>query len=107
MFTSGAVDEDVPCAVCRASNTFASIMIPGRKSCYNGWQMEYNGILASDSYADKASSFICVDSSPEFLQAGKDDKNGNLLYATGTKCGSLPCPPYTDNMSVYCVVCSK
>jgi hypothetical protein len=43
-----------------------------------GWQMEYNGILASDSYADKASSFICVDSSPEFLQAGKDDKNGKL-----------------------------
>jgi hypothetical protein len=59
-FTSGASNEDVPCAVCRASNTFTSIMIPGRKSCYNGWQMEYNGILASDSYADKASSFICV-----------------------------------------------
>ena len=36
MFASGALDEDVPCAVCRTSNTYTSIMIPGRKSCYTG-----------------------------------------------------------------------
>lgn len=107
VFASGAKDEDVPCAVCRTSNTYTSIMIPGRKSCYTGWNREYNGILASNHYSFKASSYICVDASPEFVPGGKDNKNGNLLYATGTKCGSLTCPPYTDNMSVYCVVCSK
>ena len=107
VFASGAVDEDVPCTVCRTSKTYTSIMIPGRKSCYGGWNREYNGILASNRYNYKASSYICVDSSPEFVPGGKDNKNGNLLYTTGTKCGSLTCPPYTDNMSVYCVVCSK
>jgi hypothetical protein len=107
MFASGALDEDVPCAVCRTSNTYTYIMIPGRKSCYTGWNKEYHGILVSNRYSYKALSFICVDASSEFVPGGKDNKNGNLLYATGTKCGSLTCPPYTDNMSVYCVVCSK
>jgi hypothetical protein len=67
--------------------------------------MENNTVLLTFFFAIKGivfiiTSYICVDSSPEFVPGGKDDKNGNLLYATGTKCGSLTCPPYTDNMSV-------
>ncbi|VDH90191.1 Hypothetical predicted protein [Mytilus galloprovincialis] len=104
---TGAVNEDAPCAVCRSHYTYASIMIPGRKSCYSGWKLEYQGYLMSNSYGYKASSYICVDNNPEFLQGGKSNQNGNLLYATGTKCGSLPCPPYDDHFAVYCVVCSK
>ncbi|CAG2221521.1 unnamed protein product [Mytilus edulis] len=106
-FGSGALDEDVPCALCRSKHTYSSVMIPGRKSCYPGWKIEYYGYLASNSYAYKATSFICVDASPEFVQGGKENKDGNLLYGTGTKCGSLPCPPYDDNFAVLCVVCSK
>ncbi|CAG2222709.1 unnamed protein product [Mytilus edulis] len=106
-FGAGAADEDAPCAVCRSHYTYASIMIPGRKSCYSGWKLEYHGYLASNHYGYKASSYICVDNKPEFLQGGKSNQNGNLLYATATKCGSLPCPPYDDNFAVYCVVCSK
>ncbi|VDI57444.1 Hypothetical predicted protein [Mytilus galloprovincialis] len=106
-FGSRAVDEDVPCALCRSKYTYSSVMIPGRKTCYLGWKIEYYGYLASDSYSDKASSFICVDASPEFIQGGKANRNGNLLYGTGTICGSLPCPPYDDNFAVLCVVCSK
>ncbi|XP_071146985.1 uncharacterized protein [Mytilus edulis] len=107
-FGSGALDEDVPCALCRSKHTYSSVMIPGRKSCYFGWKLEYYGYIASDSYTQKASSFICVDASPEFVQGGKaTNKDGRLLYGTGTKCGSLPCPPYDDNFAVLCVVCSK
>ncbi|XP_063409034.1 uncharacterized protein LOC134692507 [Mytilus trossulus] len=106
-FGSGAVDEDVPCALCRSKHTYSSVMIPGRKSCYSGWKLEYYGYIASDSYTQKASSFICVDASPEFVQGGKANKDGSLLYGTGTKCGSLPCPPYDNNFAVLCVVCSK
>ncbi|VDH90187.1 Hypothetical predicted protein [Mytilus galloprovincialis] len=106
-FGAGAADEDAPCAVCRSHYTYASIMIPGRKSCYSGWKLEYHGYLASNHYGYKASSYICVDNKPEFLQGGKSNQNGNLLFATATKCGSLPCPPYDDNFAVYCVVCSK
>ncbi|XP_071136715.1 uncharacterized protein [Mytilus edulis] len=106
-FVTGANTEDVPCALCRSANTSSSIMIPGRESCDSGWKIEYNGILASGSYSHKPSSYLCLDSHPEFLQAGQDNKDGHLLYATRTKCGSLACPPYVDNMAINCVVCSK
>ncbi|VDI25899.1 Hypothetical predicted protein [Mytilus galloprovincialis] len=107
LFANGANDEDAPCALCRSTNTTSTIMIPGRITCDDGWKMEYHGILASGAYNHKPSSYICLDSNPEFLQAGKDDKNGHLLYATTTKCGSLACPPYVDKMAINCVVCSK
>ncbi|CAC5365956.1 unnamed protein product [Mytilus coruscus] len=42
-----AIDEDIPCAVCKSVNTHISIMIPGRETCYQGWKKEYNGLLAS------------------------------------------------------------
>ncbi|XP_071134416.1 uncharacterized protein [Mytilus edulis] len=106
-FGHGAEDEDVPCALCRSVNTSTSIMIPGRESCDSGWKIEYRGILASGAHHYKPSSYICLDSHPEFLQAGEDNKNGHLLYATRTKCGSLACPPYANNMAINCVVCSK
>lgn len=106
-FVNGAQDEDVPCALCRSVNTSETIMIPGRITCDGGWKIEYHGILASGGYSQKSSSYICLDSDPEFLQAGKDNKNGRLLYATTIKCGSLACPPYFDNTAINCVVCSK
>lgn len=82
-------------------------MIPGRKSCYSGWTMEYNGRLASNAYTYRASSYVCVDMNPDFIAGGEANNNHNLLYATGSKCGSLPCPPYHDNLELYCVVCTK
>ncbi|VDI44163.1 Hypothetical predicted protein [Mytilus galloprovincialis] len=106
-FVNGAANEDVPCALCRSVNTSTSIMIPGRESCDSGWKLEYHGILASGHYGNKPSSYICLDSHPEFLQAGEDDKNGHLLYATQTNCGSLACPPYVNNKAINCVVCSR
>ncbi|CAG2197574.1 unnamed protein product [Mytilus edulis] len=90
-----------------SANTSTSIMIPGRESCDSGWKIEYHGILASGAYNHKPSSYICLDRHPEFLQGGEDNKNGRLLYATQTKCGSLPCPPYANKMAINCVVCSK
>ena len=106
-FRKSAQNEDTPCAFCRSKDTTASVMIPGRKSCYNGWKREYQGNLASGAESHKPSSYICVDSNPEFLQGGEINNNDNLLYATGAKCGSLPCPPYGNNLAIYCVVCSK
>lgn len=106
-FGPHAKDEDVPCAVCLSGNTSVSLMIPGKSMCYNGWKMEYNGYLASNFYGGKASFYICIDSNPEYLQGGESNNNENLLYATTAKCGSLPCPPYTNNQAVNCVVCSR
>ncbi|CAG2199577.1 unnamed protein product [Mytilus edulis] len=95
-FAPGSANEDVPCALCRSSSS--SVMIPGRKSCYSGWKREYFGILASGCYDCKASSYICVDMNPEYIAGGERNNDNNLLYATSMKCGSLPCPPYHNDL---------
>lgn len=105
--SSDAYDREVPCSVCRRVNSTASLMIQGRTSCNSGWNKEYQGIVASDLYSNKPSNYICVDSHPEYITGGQTSQDDRLLYATGTKCGSLPCPPYHDNSELYCVVCTK
>jgi len=85
----------------------SSVMITGRKSCYPGWQVEYNGFLASDRISHSASSYICLDKNPEYVPGGQKDENGRRLYLTLIKCGALSCPPYKVNHMVHCVVCSQ
>lgn len=52
------------------------------------------------------SEFICVDSAMEVDARSDKNENGNLLYYTQTRCGSLPCPPYVNAKVVTCAVCS-
>ena len=106
-FKSDAHDEDVPCAVCRTPGKISTLMLPGRRTCYTGWTMEYNGHIASGHFGETSSEYICVDSAPEYLASGQRNDNGHLLYITKSKCGALPCPPYKDNVALNCVVCSK
>jgi hypothetical protein len=43
-------------------------MIPGRNACYNGWNLEYRGVLVSGYYGHKAAStYICLDEKPEIV----------------------------------------
>ncbi|XP_052068995.1 uncharacterized protein LOC127708186 [Mytilus californianus] len=104
---SDAVDEDIPCAFCRSLNTTSSEMFPGRNVCYHGWKTAYEGFVMSGYWGHRASSFICVDLHPDYVPGGKANVDGHRLYVTGTKCGSLSCPPYYDNLALNCVVCSK
>lgn len=104
---SDAVNEDIPCAFCRSLNTTSSAMFPGRNVCYHGWKMEYEGYVMSGYWGNRASSFICVDAHPDYVPGGKANTDGQVLYVTGTKCGTLTCPPYHDNVAVNCVICSK
>lgn len=106
-FASNAANEDAPCALCRKTTSSSVIMIPGRQTCYDGWSLEYKGYLGSGHRTHTASSYICVDSSPEFIPSGHADVNGKLVYVVGYKCGPLPCPPYVNQRKVDCVVCSK
>ncbi|CAG2246239.1 unnamed protein product [Mytilus edulis] len=102
-----SVNEDVTCALCRSANTSSSVMFPSRKTCYSGWKFEYGGIIVSSAYSYNPSPYICVDSNPSFVTGGKRSNDDHLLYITKMRCGSLPCPPYVDNVQVYCVICSK
>jgi len=106
-FGTNSVNEDMPCAVCRRNSVSTTVMIPGRKSCYPGWRMEYNGLLAGGDHTHSASSYLCVDKIPEYIPSGQKNEDGHLFYVISFKCGPLPCPPYKDNTVVNCVVYSK
>ena len=106
-FAPDALNEDMPCSVCRSSSASTTIMIPGRSTCYSGWTHQYNGVLASGSPAHSSSSYICVDEHPDYIVSGQSNDGGRELYVVAYKCGSLPCPPYHNNRKASCVVCSK
>ncbi|XP_071138738.1 uncharacterized protein [Mytilus edulis] len=109
IFAANSVNQDVPCAVCRVKQASSVIMIPGKNRCYTGWNMEYNGYLASNQYGqDAAGSYVCIDIQPEYVTGGSSwNSNSKLFYDVVAKCGSLKCPPYKQDHPLTCVVCSK
>lgn len=101
-------DHDVPCAVCLVRRRSVVMMFPGRKTCYNGWKLEYSGYLMAGRPIHAAgSTYTCVDSNPDTAHGGKADENGYLFYQVEANCGSLKCPPYVQGREVVCAVCSK
>jgi hypothetical protein len=95
------------CAVCRTSRT-TTTMIPGTNICPSDWTMEYSGhIMAGYTDHTAPSEYICVDSSTGYYPSNSNNDNQNVLYYTVSNCGALPCPPYSDNVIVTCIVCSK
>ncbi|VDH97910.1 Hypothetical predicted protein, partial [Mytilus galloprovincialis] len=108
VFGNNNIDKDVPCAVCLAIHRTSIMMVPGKLNCYKGWTTEYQGILASGHHADPgASSYICVDHSPEVLEGGVQNENGYTLFPVKAYCGSLKCPPYVQNIHLIKLLSSN
>lgn len=99
--------QDVPCAVCQTTSRQQQIMIPARMHCPAGWRKEYFGFLMSSHASHRRTQYVCVDSEPEALAHGQRNENGALFYPVRARCGTLPCPPYTNDEEIPCVVCSK
>ncbi|CAC5420844.1 unnamed protein product [Mytilus coruscus] len=108
-FASNSANQDVPFAVCRVKQASSVIMIPGKNWCVTGWNMEYNGYLASNDHSNAAAgSFVCIAIQPEYINGGSSWNGGSkLFYDVVAKCGSLRCPPYKQDYPLTCVVCSK
>uniref|UniRef100_A0A8W8IHH6 Short-chain collagen C4 n=1 Tax=Magallana gigas TaxID=29159 RepID=A0A8W8IHH6_MAGGI len=101
-------DHDVPCAVCLVRQRSVVQMFPGRRTCYNGWKLEYSGYLMAGRPIHKAAStYTCVDRKPDLADGGKANQNGYLFYQVEAICGSLKCPPYVQGRELVCAVCSK
>lgn len=99
--------SEAPCAMCHVSRG-QSIMVPGRKECYDGWTKEYSGYLVSGypGYAD-SSEYICLDRRPEVVpHSGKAETENQLFFVEGHCGGTLACPPYIEGRELACVVCS-
>ena len=106
-FENPLLDENVPCSVCRSSKP-SVLMIPGRKTCLNGWNLEYAGYLASGAHNHAAATeYICLDANPEAISSGFSNQNGKLFYLVEGMCGSLEYPPYENGRELTCAVCSK
>ena len=83
-------------------------MVPGRNTCFNGWNLEYAGYLASGAHHSAAATeYICLDANPETVPSGFSDQDGKLFHLVEGICGSLECPPYENGRELTCAVCSK
>ena len=70
--------------------------------------MQYTGRLASSHHSHPSGkNYVCVDKDPDYVAGGDRDSSGALFYEVSFVCGSLPCPPYTNDSAVLCVVCTK
>ena len=103
-----------PCAVCHMPQRSASVMIPIRTSCPDGWTQDYTGYLMSEhSYTIKdkvrhTSNWICMDGVPEISTGGvRYAQDQAVLTVVKVGCGTLPCSKYNDGWELPCVVCSK
>uniref|UniRef100_A0A8W8IG06 Short-chain collagen C4-like n=1 Tax=Magallana gigas TaxID=29159 RepID=A0A8W8IG06_MAGGI len=66
---TGLFEHDVPCAVCLVRSRPVVKMFPGRKTCDNGWKLEYHGYLMAGHHNHNAgTTYMCVTSDPESLQ---------------------------------------
>nr|XP_022292587.1 uncharacterized protein LOC111103541 [Crassostrea virginica] len=107
-FIKSLLHHDVPCAVCLVRHRSVIKMFPGRKTCYKGWKLEYNGYLMAGNHNHVAGTmYSCVDSTPDALHGGHSTKHGKLFYLVEARCGSLKCPPYVEGRELVCAVCSK
>lgn len=80
----GTPDEDVSCAVCRKVGSTSVLMIPGKNKFFNGWTIEYHGYLGSGGLSHTAaSSSICVDSHPEYLNGGSGNDWKTIVLRIG------------------------
>ena len=101
--------QDLPCAVCSFPQATSVIMIPGKNTCYQGWNQEYNDFLSTNHYANPAAGkYVCIDSRPEYVPGGQRwGIHSKVFYEVVAKCGTLKCPPYIEGQPLTCVVCSK
>lgn len=86
---------------------YKSFIIEARKTCDEGWKLEYHGYLMAGYYNHNArTTYKCVDKDPESLQGGHSNNNGYLFLFMEGRCGSLKCTSYVEGREIVCAVCS-
>ena len=105
--TRGLDEYNAPCAVCSTERPMI-LMIPGTVDCPEGWTTEYFGYLMAGREDLHTSTFICVDSNATTLEGSEGHTpNSADVYRVEVDCGVIPCPPYSSEKELTCVVCSK
>ena len=100
-------DYNVPCAVCYVPTRATTIMVPAKTVCPSSWTREYYGYLTTEHDSHGRSSYTCLDISPEVVPGSSSNLDGALFYYTVTNCNGLSCPPFVNNRTLSCAVCTK
>ena len=61
----------------------------------------------SPGYQYHSKVYECVDDQPEAVPGQDGNTNGALFYNVLATCNGIPCPPYTPERAITCVVCTK
>lgn len=96
-------NKEPACCVCMVNRRDKVLMIPGRRSCYDGWTLEYKGYLMAAHYShNHATSWICMYEKPEtHVNSNSGNQQGSLMYPTELNggcysshpgCGACPSP---------------
>ena len=103
------LNADMPCAVCHTDTKLSVLTVPAQYTCPNGWTMEYNGYLMTDTERSERQrkNTLCVDKDAEAVPGSQAEINPSLVYLMRATCNGLPCPPYNTNMALPCAMCSK
>ena len=100
-------DTNIPCAVCYNSMRETRLMIPGKTNCPQTWVREYYGYLMSERPGHMRGTFECVDKDAEAIPGSGPSNQGALFYFVEPHCSGIPCPPYSPEKELTCVVCTK
>lgn len=98
----------VPCAVCRHEKRSATLVTPGRNSCYPYWFKIYHGVLMTRQSGTARSEHICVDYDADGIPGtNTTDTKGPFIQFVAYKCNKLYCPQDTEiPRALTCVVCT-
>ena len=98
----------VPCAVCRREKRSATLVTPGRNTCYPLWSKMYHGVLMTKQGGIARSEHICVDYDADGIPGtNTTDTNGPFIQFVAYKCNKSYCPQNTDiPKALTCAVCT-
>ena len=84
------------------------VMIPAKTTCPPTWTVVYDGYLMTEHYNNNSNKdYICIEYDGDPILGNAGNINGASLYHVIATCTRVPCPPYTTNMYIACVVCTK
>ena len=105
---AGLRHHNPPCAVCYSSLRATVMMIPAKLTCPPRWTSEYTGYLMTEDTLH--TQHACVDQNPAFIHGTSQNLGSYEFFALKAGCNNndgFPCPPYSSNKAVTCVVCTR
>jgi len=99
-------DQDAGCIVCEHGMASSVYTQWGRKSCTNGHETIYYGVIMAGHYTQKKSMFICVDWERAARKGSSGgNQNGALIYTTEVEAGNAG-KAYGHDIETSCAVCA-